>query len=199
MSKKTIISAVAALVVLALAVGGLIYNKQMKERPGTHLFDGELYVHLDGVGYSFALKDGKLGDFQSETPVKVSGGTKGGEDFEGELSVLGYPITESGTISGTPAAVPGKNGFYEIHWNPSCTHTESVTETNAEGETVSSYDKKVNHFCNYQYIFVVHPDHPDFAAVYVHNIVKDANYVVILADSEDQAKELYHWMKETEK
>lgn len=200
MKKKWIFIGIAVVVAVAVAVCALLLLKKKKEQPGIHLVDGDLYGNLNGTGYAFLLKDGKLsdGECEGETQVVVKGSTNSRGEFEGTLSVPGFPITESGTISGAASLVEDGNGFYELHYNPVCTHDETVEVTNGEGAVLSTHTGKETHSCNYQYIYRFYPEEADFAVVYVYDIAKSDYYCVVVADSEAQARERFQWMKNNE-
>lgn len=202
MKKKWIFIAVAVLAAVALAVTGLLLMKQKKDQPGFHFVDGRLYANVNGSGYAFLMDDkGQIPekDCEGQTQIVVQGSTDANDNFKGTLSVSGFPVTEKGTISGAATMVDAGNGFYEIHWNPVCTHEEVVGETNDQGATLSTHSTKQTHSCNYQYIYQFCPEKPEFAAVYIYDIAKADYYCVILADSEAQARELFRWMKDNEK
>lgn len=193
MKKKWILTGVAVIVAVALLVGGLLYYKHMQSRPGAHMFDGKLYVDLQGTGFTFDVESGEL---IGETPVTAKGSAKVDDSFDGDLYVLGYPITETGTITDNSTLIDLENGFYEIHYSPSCLHTETVDVTDEEGNVTGTKTEQVNHLCNYQYIYVVYPENPDFLAVYIYDDAETDYYCSVLADSEEQAKELYQWLRD---
>lgn len=194
MKKKwVIIGAVVLVLAIAVLIGIILYVNHMKSQPGVYVFDGDLYVDLEGSAFTFNVKSGEV---IGETPVDVNGCTKGGEKFEGTLSVLGYPTTETGKISGDPFVRKLENNFYEIHYSPACLHAESVDVTNEAGEVTGTRTEQVDHFCNYQYIYCVNTDKPNFLAVYVYNMSKDEWYCSVVAENEEQAREGFQWLRD---
>lgn len=164
--------------VLVLTVGSLICIRLWGERPGVHLNFGDLYVDLDGVGFVF---NDETGEYIGQTPVSVDGRTEGDEIFLGELDVLSYPISETGTISGDPYVEEAKDGYYYIQYLPVCTHSDTE-----DGVTRSE-----EHFCNYTYTYCVRPGDPEFLAVVIFDYDEQDYYTVIMAEDEAQAKERY--------
>ncbi len=193
MKKKWILIGVAAVVVAALLVGGLLYYKHMQNRPGVHMFDGTLYVNLQGTGFTF---DVETGEIIGETPVTAQGSAKVDKSFDGDLNVLGYSLSETGTITHNSTLMDVGNGFYEIHYSPSCQHTETVDVTDEEGKVTGTKTEQKDHLCNYQYIYVVCPENPDFLAVYINDYAETDYYCSVLADSEAEAKDLYKWLRD---
>lgn len=163
---------------LVLVVGAMLGLRLWGERPGVHMYFGDLYADLDGVGFVF---DDATGEYIGQTPVAVDGRTEGDDTFVGELTVLSYPITETGTISGDPYVEEAKDGYYYIQYLPMCTHSETV-------DGVTQFEE---HFCNYTYTYCVRPDDPQFLAVVIYDYNEEDYYTVVMAEDETQAKERY--------
>lgn len=193
MKKKWILIGAAVAVAVVLLAGGLLYVKHMQSRPGVHVFDGKLYVDITGTGFTFDVESGEL---KGQTPVTVKGSAGVDASFDGTLSVLGYPVTETGKITHYSTLMDLENGFYEIHYSPACVHTETIDVTDEEGNATGTKTQQVNHLCNYQYIYVVYPENPDFLAVYIYDESETDYYCSVVADSEEQAKELYRWLRD---
>ncbi len=185
MKKKWIWITIAA-VLLAAIIGGLIYLWYLRSRSGAHLVGGELYVDISGTGFVFARSTGEYTDEQ--TPVTVIGNTNSDDIFEGELMVLGFPITEVGTLSGDPVFQDLGNGFYSIYYAPVCTHWE----------TVDDIDVQDTHVCTYEYTYYFYPEDPDFLIVEVYEWLQiPGEYkCVVVADSQEEAAERYQWFVE---
>lgn len=173
--------------VLIVAIGATLGVRMWMSRPGVRLFAGDLYVELGGMGYAF---NDETGECIGSSQVTVDGQTDGGDIFNGTLSVLGFPITEGGTISGDPVMIEAGNGFYYIDHSPMCTHTETVANSDRE--------YPVEHFCDYSYQYVVYPDDPAFLAVLIYDSVEMDWYTVVVAGNEEQARERYQWFRENE-
>lgn len=177
-SKWIWISVIAILVlVVGLAVGAQLWLG----RPGVHVFLGDLYVNSGGMGYTF---EDKTGELLGSSLVTVDGFANDKDHvFQGELDVVAFPVTEAGDISGD-AIVTKVGGFYYIEYNPLCTHLE----TKDDGRQYP-----VTHSCDYSYQYVVYPEDPGFLAITIYDAVKMDWHTVVVAGSEEQAKERYQW------
>lgn len=184
MKKKWIILITAAVAVVLALTGVLIWLNYLKNRPGAHLVGGELYAKFNGVGFVIDAETGKL--TEEESPVYVDGHSEKGV-FEGHLELLGFPITEVGTIKGDAVVQELSNGFYSIYYAPSCTHVNE--------EDYESGPRQETHFTTYEYTYYVYPEAPDFLIVGIYEWMEldgDPRYVV-LADNAEEAMEKYQW------
>lgn len=175
-----------SLVVLLVVVLAVVIGLQLwLTGPGIRVFGGELFVETSGMGYAF---NDETGECIGSSLVQVDGQTDGSDVFSGELSVLGFPVTEAGTISGDPVVTEAE-GFYFIEYTPKCTHMET---------TASGREYPVEHFCDYSYQYCVYPEDPDFLAVLIYDNVEMEWHTVVIADNEEQARERYEWFLENE-
>lgn len=184
---KIILSVTAAVLVLAL-IAGLIWLNYLKNRPGAHLVGGRLYADFSGVGYVIDAETGKM--TEDQTPVLIKGKENKEGNFEGTLELLGFPITQEGTIKGDAVLTELGNGFYSIYYAPTCTHVVEDT-TGRRQET---------HYTTYEYTYFFHEDDPDFMIAYVYSwapVDGDAKYVVYAAN-EEQAMQDYQWFLEND-
>ncbi len=184
MKKKGIkIAVIVAVLVVLAGVAALIWLHYLQNRPGAHLVGEQLYVDVSGTGFEVDKVTGK--PIEKQTPVTVIGNTNKDDVFEGELMVLGYPITETGKITGDAVMEDLGDGFYSIYYAPACTHTE----------TVNGVEVPKRHMCAYEYVYYFYPEDPDFLIVSVYEWQEyggDYHYIVV-ADSEEQAREDYLW------
>lgn len=171
----------SVIVVLVLLIGSVVGVQLWARRPGVRVLWGDLYVKTGGMGYTF---EDSTGDCIGSSVVSVDGfANDKNHCFKGELGVVAFPITENGDISGDPV-VTQYGDFYYIEFNPLCTHLETAD---------SGRQYPVTHSCDYSYQYVVYPEDPTFLAITVYDAVKQSWHTVILADSEEQAKERYQW------
>lgn len=180
MKKKWI--PITLLSVVVLFIGAVIALSVWFESPGIRVFGGDLHAEVSAVGY---IIDGETEEILGQTPVNVDGSTSRTEEdvFDGELLVLGYQNTATGTISATKA-IEYAQDFCIIHHLESCTHPEE----NEEGIT-----QDVEHFCDYYYTWYLYPEDQDFLVVAVQDFEEDSTIYVVCADSEKQALERYDW------
>lgn len=178
---------IAIIGVLVIVLSVLLGGKLFLRSSGIRTFGGDLYVNVSGTAYAF---DDQTGEFLDVTQMTVDGCTDGGGIFEGTLSVLGFPITESGTIAGDAVVTVTGDGFYCIEYLPMCTHME--TAENGEREY------PLEHQCNFSYTYYVYPENPEFLAVVVYDYAEMEYYVAVMADSQEQAESRYAWFLENE-
>lgn len=178
---------IALVVVVILALVSFVGVQYWLGRPGVRVAMGDLYVERSGMGYAF---NDETGECIGSSMVTVDGKSDGEGVFDGTLSVLGFPITESGTISGDPVMTEAGGGFYYIEYSPQCTHMEVAEGTDRQ--------YPVTHLCDYSYQYCVYPDDPQFLAVLIYDAVEMEWYTVVVADDEEQARERYEWFLENE-
>lgn len=172
---------ISVIAVLVLVIGGALGVQLWLQRPGVHVFMGDLYVNTGGMGYTF---EDKTGECIGSSMVTVDGFANDKDHvFDGDLNVVAFPVIESGDISGD-AYVTRAGDFYYIEYGPLCTHLETT-------DTGRQYP--VTHACDYRYQYVVYPEDPSFLAITVYDSVKMEWHTVILAENEEQAKERYQW------
>lgn len=189
MKKKWIIvSAIVATVLVVALIAGLIWLNYLKTRPGAHVVGGRLYADMHGVGYVIDDETDKL--TEDQTPVLIKGKENKEGNFEGVVEMLGFPITQEGTIKGDAVVEELGNGFYSIYYAPTCTHViEGIDGRQQE-----------THFTTYEYTYFFHEDKPDFMIAYVYawaELDGDPKYVV-LADSAEEAMVNYQWFLEND-
>ena len=181
-----ILSAIVAAVLVLALIAGLIWLNYLKNRPGAHWVGGRLYADFNGACFVIDAETGKL--TEDQTPVLIKGNENADGNFEGVLELLGFPITQEGTIKGDALVEKLNNGFYSIYYAPTCTHV-----TQSDG---GHYQE--THFTTYEYTYFFHEDNPDFMIAWVYSwapLDGDPKYVV-LADSAEDAMEQYRWFLE---
>jgi hypothetical protein len=144
-------------------------------------------IHGEISGKCYIIKP-DTEEILDETSLHVSGSGSYADSsvFEGNLSVVGYQNVAKGTISTTMAVEQGKDGYWLIHHLETCTHQEKI-----DGIT-----RPKEHFCDYQYIYYLHPDLDDQVIVRIEPTGKDAMYAV-RADTKEQALERYRVFADT--
>lgn len=143
---------------------------------------GKLRVEMSGVGYIISQETGEI---EGQTLVSVNGKTLDGdkETFDGDLEILDYYNEADGTVTTTKAVTEGADGYWEIHHLESCKHYEEDENGNMQA---------VNHSCRYRFIYYVHPDKQDFLVVRVKDKNEMYPVYVVLADSEEEALQIFN-------
>ena len=166
---------VAALTATVIGVNSWYHSGNVR------VMGSKLRVDFSGVGY---IIEQETGEVTGQAPLRVHGETDSvdQEIFVGNLEILGYINEADGTLTSTKGVLKGKNGYWEIRHLDNCQHIE-------ENEDGSS--KVVNHSCKYSYIYYVHPDKQDFLVVRVKDKYEMYPVYVVLADSEEEALQIY--------
>lgn len=169
---------VVAVVVLIVAALGL---RLWFNSPGVRVLGKELHVDLSQKCFLF---DKETGDLLDETVVTVKGVTSRTDRqlFDGELKILGYQNSASGTVTALKAIEVTDSGCWTITHLENCTHEE----TDDNGIT-----KPVEHFCDYNYTYYLYPGSPEKTVVLIETFYKYQPVYAVCAESEEEALERY--------
>ena len=184
MNKKWLLVIVAVVVILVIGAVGL---RIWFMSPGIRTLGNDIHVDLSQKCY---IIDGQTGELLDETTVTVNGSTsrRDREIFDGELKILGYQNSASGTITALKAIEKKDNGCWVITHLENCTHQE---------EGADGVNKPVEHFCDYSYTYYLYPDDPGQLVVLSESFDKYEPKYAVCADSEEAALERYEeFMKE---
>lgn len=183
MKKNLIGIVIIAVVVAVIGVAAAVHF--WFEAPGIRLLGDDLHIEVNQIGY---VIDSRTGKVTGQTPVNAKGSTSrhDSELFDGDLTVLGYQNTETGTIDTTMAIEATDSGFYLIRVLENCTHKE----------TINKVEQNVEHLCDYYYTYYVYPENDDFLVILVENFEETTPLYVVCADSEEAALEDYRWFME---
>ena len=178
MKKKWWLLIVAVIVILVIAVVGL---RIWFLSPGIQTFGNEIHVELSQKCF---IIDGQTGELFDETTVIMDGTTSrsDSEIFDGELKILGYQNSASGTITALKAIEKQDDGCWTITHLENCTHQE----TDANGVS-----KPVEHFCDYSYTYYLYPNAPEQLVVLIESFQKYEPKYAVCAESEEAALERY--------
>lgn len=149
--------------------------------PGVRVLGDDIHVDLSQKCY---IIDGQTGELLDETTVTVKGATSRSDQklFDGELKILGYQNSATGTITALKAIETTGEGYIIITHFENCTHRE----TDENGIT-----KDVEHFCDYSYTYYLYPDAPGNLVVLIESFNKNQPMYAVCADSEEAAMERY--------
>lgn len=177
MKKKWLIYVAVALVLFLIAAAVIIHF--WFESAGVRSLGGDLHAELSGKCY---IIDPETGEIIDETTIHINGSTSSSDSglFEGELNVVGYQNTESGTLSSTMGVEQEDHGYWSIRHIQTCTHRE----------TVDGITKDEEHICNYEYVYYVKPGVNDYAIVRIEPFDGDLLFA-IHADTEAEALQRY--------
>lgn len=169
---------VTAIVVLVVAVLGL---RIWFVSPGVRVFGDDIHVNLTQKCF---VIDGQTGEMLDETTVTVNGTTSrsDGELFDGELKILGYQNSATGTITALKAIEEADNGCWIITHLENCTHQE---------EDENGIIKDVEHFCDYSYTYYLYPEEPEQLVVLIESFDQYQPMYAVCADSEEAALQRY--------
>jgi hypothetical protein len=167
--------AVLGLVVVAFAVR-IWFNA-----PGIRILGDEIHADLHQKCY---IIDGQTQEVIDETTVTVKGATSRSDQklFDGDLKIIGYQNSASGTIESLKSIEVADNGCWMISHLENCTHSE----TDENGIT-----KDVEHFCDYSYTYYLYPDAPEQTIVLIESFVKYEPLYAVCANSEEEALSRY--------
>lgn len=176
---------IGIIVVIVLLIGALVGIRFWFEQPGIQVLGNQIHVEMNEIGY---IIDSKTEEIIGQTPVSIEGATsiQDKTKFDGDLTVLGYPNIESGTVEATTSVERLGSGFYAIDCVESCTHSE----------TENGVTKVVEHICDYMYTYYLYPENENFLIVKVKDLEKSTVVYVVCAENEDQAMENYAWFLE---
>ena len=149
--------------------------------PGIHVFGGDIHVELSQKCY---IIDGKTGEVVDETSVSINGSTSSedSELFDGELKVLGYQNSATGTITSLQAIEADELGGWKITHMENCTHQENV----------NGIIQDVEHFCDYHYTYYIDAKDPELLVVLVESFDKDQPQYAVFGNTEEDALIRYH-------
>ena len=178
--KKWIWISVLVLFIVALVVTVAGFNSWFNSG-NVRVAGGRVRVSLSGTAYMF---EHETGEMLGTTMISIDGVSKKGdkEIFDGWMNVMSYVNEYDGTLTTTMGTMEGENGYWEILVNESCTHLE---------ENDNGAMEAVTHFCKYSYTFYVHPDKQDFLVVRVKDSYAVYPVYVVMADSEEEATQIY--------
>ncbi len=190
--KRIIIAVIAVIVTVAFVILWNVYRKDkqiqeqknaLKASPGFHAVDGRAYAHFSGLCYVFDDE----GQILSQSAMVLDGEETEDASFAGELMVMGYEVTEGGYIEGKPAVQKWDGGIWSIFDHKTCRHNERDEQ---------GMSKWVEHPVRYAFTYYMREDDSRYLAVLIYDTEAYEYYVVILADTEDDAYAGYHWFKE---
>ena len=169
--------AVAVVAVAMVALGIRIWFNS----PGIRTFGNEIHANLYQKCY---IIDGQTSEIVDETTVTVKGGTNRSDAtlFDGDLKILGYQNSASGTITALKAIEVSDDGCWMITHLENCTHEE----TDANGVT-----KDVEHFCDYSYTYYLYPGAPEQTVVLIESFDEYKPQYAVCANSEEDALARY--------
>ena len=167
-------------VVVALVIGALGLRFWFNA-PGVRVFGNDIHVNLTQKCY---IIDGQTGELLDETTVTVKGETSrhDNELFDGELKILGYQNSASGTVTSLKAIEVAADGCRII------THLENCTHRETDGNGIT---KDVEHFCDYSYKYYLYPDDAQHLVVLIESFEQYRPMYAVCADSEESALERY--------
>lgn len=149
--------------------------------PGIRVLGHEIHVNLSQTCY---IIDGQTGEMLDETTVTVKGATSRNDHnlFDGELKILGYQNSASGTVTALKSIEVTEDGCWKIEHLENCTHRE----TDENGVT-----KDVEHFCDYSYTYYLYPGDPGKLVVLIESFDEYKPLYAVCAASEEAAQERY--------
>lgn len=169
---------IAMILLLVIAAFGvrIWFNSE-----GIRIFGNEIHVDLSEKCY---IIDAQTGEVIDETTVSIKGATSRSDSvlFDGELKILGYQNSASGTVTALKSIETRKNGCWIISHLENCTHQE----TDENGVT-----KDVEHFCDYSYTYYLYPDSPEQLVVLIESFNQYKPKYAVCAESEECALERY--------
>ena len=167
---------ITALILTVVGINRWFYSGNVR------VMGDQVRVSLSGKAYMFEHETREL---LGTTLISIDGVSDKGEGnfFDGQFNVMDYINEYDGTLFTNMAVLEGDDGFWEIHVLESCTHLE---------ETEEGYQKEVTHSCKYSYEFYVHPDKQDFLVVRVKDSYAVYPVYVVMADSEEEAWQIYN-------
>lgn len=180
MNKKKWIWIGMTLLVIALTATIIGINSWYNSG-NVRVMGGRVRVDLEGIGYVIDQETGELIG-QSELVIRGQSDSANKEIFVGRMEVMGYLNEADGTMATNKGVLKGDDGYWEIRRVDNCSHLE----TDEKGES-----KVVNHSCKYSYIYYIHPDKQDHLVVRIKDKYKINPVYVVLADSEDEAMQIY--------
>lgn len=184
MNRKKWILIGMTLLVIALAAFVIGVNSWYQSG-NVRVMGGKLRVNLSGVGY---IIDQETGEVTGQAPLNVRGESDEADKsvFVGDLEIMGYINEADGTLTSNKGVMEGDDGYWEIRHLENCQHIEEDEDGNS---------KVVNHSCKYSYIYYVHPEKQDFLVVRVKDKYEMYPVYVVLADSEEEALQIYQDFK----
>ena len=165
---------VAAVVILVLASLGV---RIWFISPGIRIFGND--IHVDLTQKCFII-DGQTAEILDETTVTVEGSTsrRDRQLFDGELKIIGYQNSASGTITALKAIEKTEKGVWIITHLENCTHQE---------EDENGVIKDVEHFCDYSYTYYLFPEDSEKLVVLIESFDQYQPMYAVCADSEEAA------------
>ena len=148
--------------------------------PGIHVLGKEIHINLTESCYLF---DGETDELLDETILSINGGTSRSDRtlFDGEMKVLGYENSASGTVTGIKSIEVTEAGCWVITHIENCTHQENV----------DGIIKDVEHFCDYEYTYFVYPDDPQATVVLIESFNDRTSVYAVCASDEEEARRDY--------
>lgn len=178
MKKKWFLLLVGA--VLILVIAALCFRIWFVS-PGIRVLGKDIHVDLSQKCY---IIDGQTGELLDETTVIVDGTTSRSDQglFDGDLKILGYQNSASGTVTALKAIEQKNQDCWMITHLENCTHLE---------EDENGVIKPVEHFCDYSYTYYVYPNDPAQLVVLIESFERYEPKYAVCADSEEAALERY--------
>ena len=168
---------VLVVVLIAASVGFRVWYLS----PGIRVVGNELHAEITGKCYIIDEADGQIVD---ETTLSINGSTSSadGDLFDGELKVLGYQNSASGTITSLKSIERKQDGIWTITHIDNCTHQENV----------DGIIRPMEHFCDYHYTYYLRPDDPEFVVVLIDSFEQSKPQYAVLASDEAEAMARYN-------
>lgn len=169
-----------AIAVIVLAVAFVAVLRLWFLSPGIHVLGKDIHVELERRCY---IIDGKTGQIVDETEVSIDGSTSSEDPelFDGELKVVGYQNSASGTVTSLQAIETDEHGRWRITHLENCTHQENV----------NGIIQDVEHFCDYNYTYYIDPEKPELLVVLIESFEKDQPLYAVCGNSEEEALQRY--------
>lgn len=148
--------------------------------PGIHVLGNDVHVEINQQCY---MIDGKTGEVVDETTVAINGSTSSEDPelFDGELKVIGYQNSASGTVTSLQAIEVDEVGGWRITHLENCTHQENV----------DGIIQDVEHFCDYHYTYYIDPDDPELLVVLVESFDQDQPLYAVFGNTQEDALQRY--------
>lgn len=149
--------------------------------PGIRVVGNDIHVELTQKCF---IIDGQSGEMLDETTVTVEGATsrRDRQLFDGELKIIGYQNSATGTITALKSIEKTEDGNWIITHLENCTHRE---------EDENGVIKDVEHFCDYSYTYYLYPEDPGKLVVLIESFDQYQPMYAVCADNEEAALERY--------
>ncbi len=166
--------------IVAVLVTGVVALRCWFVSPGIRMFGKDIHVELSRKCY---IIDAQSGEVVDETTLTINGSSSSSDVaiFDGELKIMGYQNSATGTVTALKSIEIKDDGIWEITHLENCTHQE----------TVDDVIKDVEHFCDYSYTYYIHPDEPELVVALIESFIKYNPQYAVCADTEEEALARY--------